>query len=494
MVTKLNTSIRGDQLVDASISGAHIRNAEITPIKLDIVNSPEDGDVLTYDANNSTFEWEKIGTLIANESPTGSINGSNTTFTLSTLPEGNSLEVYLNGVLQQPGAGNAYTVSGTQIAFATAPEVGDVILCSYLTSAGLGGGYYTDHGSLTGLGDDDHLHYVLVNGSRAFTNVANYNSHKTFTADTNLVDKKYVDDLTNTTSGSLQAQIITDHGSLSGLADDDHTQYHNDTRGDARYYTQTQLNNGQLDNRYFTETEADARFVLLTDYEDADVLAKIKNVDGSGSGLDADLLDGHDSSYFSIDGHTHDSRYVNVAGDEMTGTLKISGTTKADGYLYAGTTDPTNSTRLNYDGYFYATKVYNAVYNDIADFQPVDDEVIYGKVYRLTKSGAKICTERCQLGVMGICSDTYGIAAGVGGDNKAPFAVAGWVLAYVDKEHEPGTPLTNDENGNLTEMTLEDKRNYPERSVAIYDRPEPKEFWGPNNEIKVNGRHWVKVK
>lgn len=27
----------------------------------------------------------------------------------------------------------------------------------------------------------------------------------------------------------------TDHGALTGLADDDHTQYHNDTRGDARY-------------------------------------------------------------------------------------------------------------------------------------------------------------------------------------------------------------------------------------------------------------------
>ena len=28
---------------------------------------------------------------------------------------------------------------------------------------------------------------------------------------------------------------VTDHGALTGLADDDHTQYHNDTRGDARY-------------------------------------------------------------------------------------------------------------------------------------------------------------------------------------------------------------------------------------------------------------------
>lgn len=33
-------------------------------------------------------------------------------------------------------------------------------------------------------------------------------------------------------------------------------------------------------------------FVKTSDYEDADVLNKIKNVDGSGSGLDADLLDG----------------------------------------------------------------------------------------------------------------------------------------------------------------------------------------------------------
>jgi len=35
---------------------------------------------------------------------------------------------------------------------------------------------------------------------------------------------------------------LNDHGALSGLGDDDHSQYHNDTRGDARYYTQTQLN------------------------------------------------------------------------------------------------------------------------------------------------------------------------------------------------------------------------------------------------------------
>jgi len=34
---------------------------------------------------------------------------------------------------------------------------------------------------------------------------------------------------------------VTDHGALTGLLDDDHTQYHTDARGDARYYTQAQV-------------------------------------------------------------------------------------------------------------------------------------------------------------------------------------------------------------------------------------------------------------
>lgn len=33
---------------------------------------------------------------------------------------------------------------------------------------------------------------------------------------------------------------VTDHGALTGLGDDDHPHYHNDARGDARYYTKTQ--------------------------------------------------------------------------------------------------------------------------------------------------------------------------------------------------------------------------------------------------------------
>ena len=34
---------------------------------------------------------------------------------------------------------------------------------------------------------------------------------------------------------AMAAAAVTDHGALTGLADDDHSQYHNDARGDLRY-------------------------------------------------------------------------------------------------------------------------------------------------------------------------------------------------------------------------------------------------------------------
>lgn len=52
---------------------------------------------------------------------------------------------------------------------------------------------------------------------------------------------------------------VTDHGALTGLSDDDHPQYHNDARGDARYYQKTELDGGQLDNRYYTVSEIDSQ-------------------------------------------------------------------------------------------------------------------------------------------------------------------------------------------------------------------------------------------
>ena len=147
-------------------------------------------------------------------------------------------------------------------------------------------------------------------------------------------------------------------------------------------------------------------------------------------------------------------------------------------------------------GDLMAEKIWNAVWNDYADLQLLSDELIPGKCYFDTADGAKVCTSRCQKSVIGIASDTFAHAVGTRSDiQQVPIAVAGWALAHVDKEYECGTPLTNDENGDLTEMTLDEKRNYPERIVGIYKRKEVELEFGPNgSKIKVNNRHWVKIK
>jgi microcystin-dependent protein len=51
-----------------------------------------------------------------------------------------------------------------------------------------------DHDILSGLTDDDHTIYTLADGSRDFSAKVSYSSHPTFSADTEIVDKKYVDD------------------------------------------------------------------------------------------------------------------------------------------------------------------------------------------------------------------------------------------------------------------------------------------------------------
>lgn len=69
--------------------------------------------------------------FVDKEIPSGSINSSNTTFTLANTPTAGSEHVYLNGVLQESGSGNDYTISGATITFLTAPLTGEKIRVSY---------------------------------------------------------------------------------------------------------------------------------------------------------------------------------------------------------------------------------------------------------------------------------------------------------------------------------------------------------------------------
>ncbi len=60
-------------------------------------------------------------------------------------------------------------------------------------------------------------------------------------------------------------------------------------------------------------------------YTAADVLAKLLTVDGTGTGLDADLLDGQHASAFASSTHNHNAAYLGI-------TAKAADADKLDGY------------------------------------------------------------------------------------------------------------------------------------------------------------------
>jgi hypothetical protein len=76
--------------------------------------------------------YQKQANIVTRETPTGLVNGANVTYTLAATPIAGSEQVFLNGILQEPGAGNDYTIAGATITYLTAPVTGDRLRVNYL--------------------------------------------------------------------------------------------------------------------------------------------------------------------------------------------------------------------------------------------------------------------------------------------------------------------------------------------------------------------------
>ena len=68
------------------------------------------------------------------EDESANANGVTTVFSLTSTPVTNSVQVFLNGLLQQAGSGKDYTLSGTTVTFVTAPATGDILLIHYIVN------------------------------------------------------------------------------------------------------------------------------------------------------------------------------------------------------------------------------------------------------------------------------------------------------------------------------------------------------------------------
>ncbi|MHB9152940.1 MAG: hypothetical protein ACYC2S_09805 [Spirochaetales bacterium] len=134
-------------------------------------------------------------------------------------------------------------------------------------------------------------------------------------------------------------------------------------------------------------------------------------------------------------------------------------------------------------GYFDVC--WGAVGNDFADALDLPTEDIKPGLVASLKNGKIVrARKRGDSSALGIVSDTYSFRAGPV-DGKAPIAVAGYVLAYTDKEYRTGTKLAVDAQGRLT------RARFFDRAIAVYIANPPTDPW---NKVEVHGRKIVKVR
>jgi len=130
----------GLQVKDGGIDTTQLADESVTEDKLDVLDAPGDGEVLSWNNTSSRFEWVPNvdpdavleSDVIVNEIPSGLINSSNVTYTLANTPVTGTVAVFLNGMYQAPGAGLDYTISGTTITFVKAPHTNSDLYVTYI--------------------------------------------------------------------------------------------------------------------------------------------------------------------------------------------------------------------------------------------------------------------------------------------------------------------------------------------------------------------------
>jgi hypothetical protein len=126
--------------------------------------------------------------------------------------------------------------------------------------------------------------------------------------------------------------------------------------------------------------------------------------------------------------------------------LKIS----SAGDLEYNKSVPTGTAILGYNGYFYATRVYNAVYNDLAEYFLSRDKEQPGKVYTIYKDcNIQLSNKRADTKTVGVCSDSaaYIMKSEYKESGGVPIALAGTVKVWVKSVVPCGAELVSNKNG-----------------------------------------------
>ncbi|MBI79868.1 MAG: hypothetical protein CMQ51_05550 [Gammaproteobacteria bacterium] len=85
-----------------------------------------------HGGGTDTSQFIKLTDYVVGETPSGAMNGSNTTFTLAAAARDGTVSIQHNGLTLKEGSDSDFTVSSQTITMAEAPEDGDNLIVNYV--------------------------------------------------------------------------------------------------------------------------------------------------------------------------------------------------------------------------------------------------------------------------------------------------------------------------------------------------------------------------
>lgn len=189
-----------------------------------------------------------------------------------------------------------------------------------------------------------------------------------------------------------------------------------------------------------------------------------------------------------------DNNFLKLSGGTVTGVTTFTNTT-------ASTSTTTGAVKisggLGVAGDIYANKVYGAVWNDYAECRESNEFIDAGRVVKENGDDTLSLADGRLIYGCSIVSDTFGFMIGETDKAHTPIAVSGRVLAYPYENrevfrHNIGCFVCSGPNGTVSLMDKEEVWNHPEAIIGQVSAVPDYEYWG--NDVKINGRVWIKVR
>ena len=207
-----------------------------------------------------------------------------------------------------------------------------------------------------------------------------------------------------------------------------------------------------------------------------------------------------DTAYVGTDGELYsggekvakDSGVVHNTGTESIAGVKSFTDTTASSSKTTGAVKIAGG--LGVAKYIYGDRVYNAVWNDYAEYREAV-ELPPGVVVRADASGVMVPTEKRLMPACRVISDTFGNCMGETDRAKVPVAVAGRVLARPfnpPTSYKIGDVVCSAPGGTVDVMKRREVRRFPDRIIGVVCEIPSYEKW--EGKVAVNGRIWIEVR